>query len=324
MENYESEEKDFFIIGEDEADTRIDKVLPNRYDDGRSRNYFQFLIQNGYVTVNGSPVKKQYRPSLGDEVEVQFVVTPEMDLAPEDIPLDIIYEDEHLLAVNKPAGMVVHPAPGNWSGTFVNALLFHCRLQKDDFGKGSCRPGIVHRLDKDTSGVLIAAKDVVTHQRLTDLFSSRNVTKQYVAICCGSPGSGEVNAPIGRHPVNRKMMCVREDGGREAITRFETLAGDGKRSVVRIQLITGRTHQIRVHMKHRGTPVLGDDTYGNVQLNKRYHAERQLLHARQLELEHPATGNPLRLVAPFPDDIKAVFGALHYEEGQGEDTDSKG
>ncbi len=306
-------EKDVITVGEDEDNVRIDKILANRYKDVRSRSYFQYLIFNGYVTVNDEKVKKHFRPKFGDEIAISFVITPELDLTPEDIPLNIIYEDENLLAINKPAGLVVHPAPGNWSGTFVNALLFHCKSSKEDFGQGSARPGIVHRLDKDTSGVMIAAKGPLTQQRLTDLFSSRQTEKVYFAICCGNPGDGEVDAPIGRHPTQRKLMCVRETGGRNALTRYQTVATDGKLSVVKIQLITGRTHQVRVHMKHLGTPVLGDSTYGNVQLNQRHKAGRQLLHAHSLQLKHPITEKELKLVAKFPEDIQKFLDRLGYK-----------
>lgn len=305
-------EIEIITISEDEDDTRIDKILASRYSDVRSRSYFQYLINNEFVTINGLVVKKQFRPRTGDEVRIEFVLTPELKLEPQNIPLTIIYEDEYLLVVNKPAGMVVHPAPGNWSGTFVNALLYHCKDIESRFFQQSARPGIVHRLDKETSGVLIAAKDAQTQQKLTELFSSRQVKKTYTAICLGSPKGGEVNAPIGRHPVHRKQMTIREEGGREAITQYEMVATDGKISVLSINLITGRTHQIRVHMKHLGTPVLGDSLYGNTQQNERYKAKRQLLHARTLQLKHPVTGEELALTADYPDDMIEFFEKLKY------------
>lgn len=306
-------EIEILTISEDEDDTRIDKILANRYSDLRSRSYFQYLINNEFVTINGQIVKKQFRPRAGDEVRVEFVLTPELNLTPESIPLSIIYEDDYILAINKPAGMVVHPAPGNWSGTFVNALIYHCKDIESRFFQQSARPGIVHRLDKETSGVLIAAKDAQTQQKLAELFSSRQVKKVYYAICLGSPKRGVVNAPIGRHPIHRKQMCVREEGGREAITQYEMVASDGKLSVLSINLITGRTHQIRVHMKHLGTPILGDSTYGNKQQNERYQAKRQMLHARTLALKHPVTGESLTLTAEFPDDMKQFFEKIHYQ-----------
>lgn len=306
-------EIDIFQISEKEDDTRIDRILAARYQDLRSRSYFQFLISQNLVKVNGEDVKKHYRPKLGDEIRVAFVLTPELDLTPEKIPLNVLYEDEFIIAVNKPAGMVVHPAPGNWSGTFVNALLYHCKEIENQFHQQSARPGIVHRLDKETSGVLIAAKDLATQAKLTELFSSRQVKKTYVAVCAGNPGCGELKASIGRHKQHRKQMCVREDG-REAITHYKTVTTDGKLSVVKIDLITGRTHQIRVHMQHLHTPVLGDATYGNKQLNSRHLVTRQLLHSYKMSLLHPMTKKPLELIADFPEDIKRLFRKLNYTE----------
>jgi len=298
---FSNNESEILTISVEEEGERLDKILTHRFTDIRSRTYVQWLILNGYVLLNGRPVKKMHRPKAGDVVEIEFVLTPELDLTPENIPLDILYEDDYLLAVNKPAGMVVHPAPGNWSGTFVNALLYHCHSLQQE---GSLRPGIIHRLDKDTTGVLLAAKDAVTQQKLSELFSQRQIYKEYLAICYGNPGTGEVSASIGRHPIHRKQMCVLDEGGREAVTRYETMAYDGKLSVVAVQLLTGRTHQIRVHMKHLGAPILGDAVYGNIQQNKKYQAERQMLHARQLKLTHPITGQPLDLRAEIPADMR--------------------
>lgn len=306
MENFEqSNEIDVFIVADTEADVRLDKILSSRYSDVRSRTYFQYLIAEGHVLVNRKSVKKQYRPKAGDEVEVRFVLTPELEVVPEAIPLEILYEDKYLLVINKPVGMVVHPGPGNWSGTFVNALLHHCKFSTTEFAHTEHRPGIVHRLDKETSGVLIAAKDAVTQQRLAEQFAGRLTQKEYLAICCGNPKSGKIEAPIGRHPIHRKLMKVVEPGeGREALTHYESIATDGKISVVNIRIVTGRTHQIRVHMKHLQTPVLGDSAYGNPQLNRRYGATRQLLHARYLKIVHPHTGQPMEFEAPIPDDIQ--------------------
>ena len=314
MNEFSDGEIQYFTVTEDEAGIRIDKVLLNRYKDMQSRTYFQFLIQNNHVLVNNNPVKKQFKVKVKDNIEIHFALTPDLNLEPQSIPLNIIYEDSNILVVNKSAGMVVHPAPGNWTGTFVNALLYHCNLTKEQFANDSHRPGIVHRLDKDTSGLLIAAKDAKTQQRLIESFATRNISKEYLAICCGNPGDGEIEAPIGRHPYERKLMCIRKEGGRHSISRYQTLATDGKISAVKIQLITGRTHQIRVHMKHIGFPVLGDSTYGNVQLNKRYNAKRQLLHAYSLELFHPISGEKLIFKASFPEDIKKKFDILQFNE----------
>lgn len=309
--NSEFEEIDTFRIQEPFESERIDKILAQKYQDIRSRTYFQTLIEEGFVLVNGKKIKKQFKPSLGAEVEVQFIVTKELDLTPEDIPLDILFEDEYLIAINKPAGLVVHPAPGNWSGTFVNALLFHCKNKI--FESTDIRPGIVHRLDKETSGVLLAAKDAVTQQKLSALFAERSVEKKYVAICCGNPKNGEVRTMLTRHPKDRKLMAVSEDKGRQAITIYQTLTTDGKLSLVNISLITGRTHQIRVHMKHLGCPVLGDNSYGNSQMNHRYGVKRQMLHAEYLSFTHPVTEKKINLQAPIPDDMKKFYRILGYE-----------
>lgn len=296
-------ETENIIILKEEAGERLDKILAKRFEERQSRTYFQYLIEENLVLLNGLPVKKRIKPEEGDEVEIQFVLTPEINLEPENIPLDILFEDEHILVINKPVGMVVHPAPGNWSGTFVNALLYHCRNLHSQ--PESNRPGIVHRLDKETSGVLVAAKTAYSQQRLTEMFASRKVEKEYVAICVGNPGTKEITAPIGRHPVNRKQMAIVE-GGREAISRCNTLKTNGKLSIVKIQLITGRTHQIRVHMKHIGTPVLGDMTYGNMDANKKYGVSRQMLHAEKLAFPHPVTGEKVVFVAPIPTDMKTL------------------
>ncbi len=290
-----SEEHEFLFISAEEEGTRIDKLLASRFPN-HSRTYFQHLLDIGCVLLNGEPVKKRVAPEEGDEIEICFQATPEATLDPEDIPLEILYEDEHLLAINKPAGMVVHPAPGHWSGTFVNALLFHCK----DIAPGSdpLRPGIVHRLDKDTTGILIAAKTLITHQKLIELFSKRKMDKLYLAICHGRPVNTIINAPIGRHPVHRKEMAALPDG-REAITEIQVAACNDKASLVLARPRTGRTHQIRVHMKHIGCPVIGDSLYGKGDLH-----HRQLLHAYRLTFEHPITGAILRLVAPIPQDMK--------------------
>lgn len=291
-----SDEHEFLFISAEEEGTRIDKLLTNRFPQ-HSRTYFQHLIDIGCVLVNGESVKKRTIPEEGDEIEVCFQATPEASLLPEKIPLEILYEDDHILAINKPAGMVVHPAPGHWSGTFVNALLAHCQ----DLAPGDdpLRPGIVHRLDKDTTGILLAAKTLQAHQKLIELFSQRKMEKLYLAICQGKPSNGVINAPIARHPVHRKEMAVLSDG-REAISEVQVAACNDKMSLVLVKPRTGRTHQIRVHLKHIGCPVIGDPIYGKKDLH-----DRQLLHAYRLSFEHPITGIPIRLMAPIPQDMKA-------------------
>lgn len=294
------EESDLIFVTESETDERLDKILAKRFEGIRSRTYFQMLIEENRVLLNGEPVKKRIKPQEGDEIQINFILTPEIELTPENIPLDILYEDADIIAVNKPAGLVVHPATGNWSGTFVNALLFHCKQLPNST---TLRPGIVHRLDKDTSGVLLAAKTPLAQQRLIEMFSARKIKKEYLAVCLGNPGNVKVEAAIGRHPVHRQRMTVIESG-RPAVTLFKTLAFDGKLSLVSIDLQTGRTHQIRVHLQHYGTPVLGDPIYGNAAANTKYDAKRQLLHAQRLSFKHPISEKPLSIEAPLPSDME--------------------
>ncbi len=287
-----------FVVCSEEV--RIDKLLTQRYPH-YSRTYFQDLIQQGFVLVNGLQVKKQLIPEEGDEIEVCFQLTPELSLEAEPISLDILYEDEFFLAINKPAGMVVHPAPGHSSGTFVNALLHHC---KELPTSESLRPGIVHRLDKETSGILLAAKTSIAHQKLIEKFATRQVEKKYLAICAGRPRNGIFSAPIGRHPVHRKEMAVLPDG-KEAISEVQVLALQDPLSLVLIKPKTGRTHQIRVHLKHLGAPVLGDVVYGQSRANQLFDAQRQMLHAYRLSFSHPIHDTPVELMAPFPQDFQA-------------------
>ncbi len=295
-------ETESLLVSPEEVGERLDKWLKDRYS-SFSRTYFQYLIEEGAVLVNGSIVKKRTALCHGDEVEVCFLLTPEITLTPEPIPLDILFEDEHLIAINKPVGMVVHPAPGHPSGTFVHALLHHCSnltFEPDDL-----RPGIVHRLDKDTSGVLIAAKNAIAHRKLVELFQSRSIKKTYYAVCIGNPGERTIEAPIGRHPIRRKEMAVVPDG-KPAITLCKTLGAciDGL-TFVELKLITGRTHQLRVHMKHLGTPILGDAVYGSSSMNQKWNVETQLLHAAKIEFTHPFTGQILQLLAPLPSNMLA-------------------
>jgi 23S rRNA pseudouridine1911/1915/1917 synthase len=296
-------ETETIIIADEEAGERLDKILAHRYREIRSRTYFQFLIDEHLVLLNGIPVKKRIKPKAGDEIEIQFVLTSEIDLIPEAIPLDILYEDEAILVINKPPGLVVHPAPGNWTGTFVNALLYHCKHISPE--KGNLRPGIVHRLDKDTSGVLVAAKTALAQQRLVEMFAQRDVYKEYLAICIGNPGDIEIETSIGRHPVQRKLMKVLPQG-KAAKTICQTLSFDGKLAIAKIILTTGRTHQIRVHMKHHGTPILGDAVYGSEQQNKKYGISRQMLHAHRLQFLHPITKEMMQFEAPVPDDMRRM------------------
>ncbi len=286
-----------------------------------SRAYFQRLIEEEKVLVNGKPQKASYPVVPGDRIEVLIPPPKKYDVIPEDIPLNIVYEDAHLIVINKPAGLVVHPAVGHFSGTLVNALLYHCR-DLSGIG-GELRPGIVHRLDKDTSGLLVAAKDDYTHRKLSEQFSGRTIEREYWALVWGipSPRSGRIETLIGRSPTNRKKMAVLEEGGKVAITTYETQERLFLLSLVKLKLGTGRTHQIRVHMAHIGHPVFGDSPYGgrNRRLGALTAAERkiaakylemlprQALHARTLGFEHPHTHERLRFESDLPEDMKALL-----------------
>lgn len=288
-------------ISVEDLGVRLDTLLSRHFPD-HSRTYFQNLIENGGVLLNNLPIKKRAKLSLGDELAITFAPTCAIDVRPENIPLEILYEDEHLLAVNKPVSMVVHPAPGSMSGTFANALLHHCQtLNPEEFETN--RPGIVHRLDKDTSGVLLAAKTKLAHQKLVEAFAARQVEKTYLGICCGVPKEGIFSAPIQRHPIHRKLMTVSEEG-KEAISHFRVLAKKKGLCLVEVGLHTGRTHQIRVHLKALNCPILGDAAYGSRHSNQSYRAERQMLHASRLKLTHPITSIPLEMTAPPPEDMK--------------------
>jgi 23S rRNA pseudouridine1911/1915/1917 synthase len=294
------------VVQEEDLGQRLDKLLTLRYPHF-SRTYFQSLIEKGHVLVNGTPFKKREKPTLGDEIDICFELPEELTLEAQNIPLDILYEDAHLIAVNKPAGMVVHPAPGHPHSTFVNALLYHCKNLADH--DTSLRPGIVHRLDKDTSGVLMAAKTSDAHRALVELFSTRKIHKTYVAVSVGTPTEGRLIAPIKRHPIRRQEMAV-DPTGKEAISDIKVLKKGTELAFVQIGLITGRTHQIRVHLKHLKTPVLGDPVYGSDSANKKYGVQRQLLHAAKVTFTHPFTHEIVTLQAPLPSDMLPFWNRL--------------
>ncbi len=289
--------------------SRLDACLPKLAPD-YSRVQFQQMIQNGELLLNGTPALQKRTPvSVGDRIE--FRPPPEAtmtDVVPEEIPLDILYEDDALLVINKSAGMVVHPAAGNYTGTVVNALLGRSKELADEFeDTDPVRPGIVHRLDKDTSGCLVIAKTGIAMRKLTRMFADRQVHKLYAAIVAPAPRvlAGEIKTQIGRHPVNRKKMAVVAKDGRDAVTIFK-VAKSGKigsvsAALLHVRILTGRTHQIRVHMAHYGSPVIGDGTYGG---NGRIPAPRQMLHAWKISFLHPLTGEELSFESPFPPDFQ--------------------
>ncbi len=287
------------IVSAEEADLRLDKFLALRFPHF-SREYFQELIEKNLVLINGSLVKKRTRIQEGDEIEIEFAATAIRTLEAQYIPLDILYEDEALLAINKPPGLVVHPAVGNWTGTFVNGLLYHCKqLPQGD----SLRPGIVHRLDKDTSGVLLAAKTEYAQMHLVDSFAKRLVKKEYRAIAVGNPGKRVIEGNIGRHPTRRQEMTILEGKGKEARTLCEPLSCKDGLCYLRLIPETGRTHQLRVHLKSVGCPILGDSVYGNAACNKKWGVKRQLLHAYRLSFPHPVQQKMLDIEAPIPEDF---------------------
>ncbi len=281
-----------------------------------SRAAIQRLIGAGHIRVDGHTVKATHKPRLGEQVQILFPEPREAEAQPEDIPLDVLFEDETLLVLNKPPGLVVHPAAGHHSQTLVNALLHHCRGHLSGIG-GVARPGIVHRLDKDTSGCLVVAKHDDAHLALSAQFASRKVEKTYQAIVCGEVARdcGEIRAAIARHPSHRKCMAVDEQFGREAHTSYRVLERLSSSTLVEARLHTGRTHQIRVHFKFLGYPLLGDGTYGQRQ-NQRvedltgFKAARQMLHACALSFVHPRTGKRLKFQAELPEDFRDALAAL--------------
>ncbi len=286
------------VVPKESAGQRLDVFLTQAFP-GQSRSYFQKLIDQGLVLVSGCVVKKRTQVEEGDEIEVEFALTQELAAVPEEIPLDIIFEDEHLIVINKPAGMVVHPAPGHFSGTFANALLWHCKnLTFDE----KVRPGIVHRLDKDTTGLLVAAKTPEAHRALVAAFAARSIDKRYLALASGHPKDQRIDLPIGRDPQNRQRMTVTK-GGKQATTDVRVLARYKEASLIECHLITGRTHQIRVHLKAIGCPLLGDPIYGAVHSR----ASRQMLHAAQLKFTHPIKQEELTFIAPLPADMDGLI-----------------
>ena len=281
-----------------------------------SRTAAARLCEEGQVTIGGKPIGKKTTLSLGDTLEVVIPDPTPTAAVAEDIPLDILYEDDDLLVINKPVGMVVHPAAGNTDGTLVNALLHHCGDSLSGIG-GELRPGIVHRIDKDTSGLLVVAKNDKTHRALSDALAVHAVRRVYFALVNGgfSTEGGTIDAPIGRHPVDRKRMAVLRDGkGKEAVTHYEVLARYGAISYLKVQLETGRTHQIRVRMASIGHPLLGDTVYGggNTRFEKVHSSlmQGQCLHAGELSFTHPTTGEEMHFVSPLPPYFEKLLNIL--------------
>lgn len=285
---------------------RVDAFLSHLMDD-YSRSLIKKWITESHITVNDKPVKARYALQYGDRVTVDPPPEEHIDVEPQPIPLDIIYEDADIIVVNKPPGMVVHPAPGHTRDTLVNALLYHCTDLSTI--NGVIRPGIVHRLDKDTSGVLLVAKNDASHTHLARQFAGRTLSKVYCAIVAGQLRAGTpttIDQPIGRHAIHRKKMSVREHGGKEAHTEYKIIFTRDDYSFIKVYIKTGRTHQIRVHLAHIGFPIIGDKEYGSSKQNHRFEklADRQMLHAYALRIKHPATGQQMLFRARIPSDMR--------------------
>ena len=297
-----------FEVGAEEAGQRIDKLLADALEDV-SRSQLQDWIRDGHVLVNGAAVKPNYKTSGGDDIVVRPPEPAPTELVPENIPLDVAYEDGDVIVVNKPRGMVVHPAVGHPSGTLVNALMYHC---KDLSGiNGEIRPGIVHRIDKDTSGLLMAAKNDAAHASLAAQLKEHSVTRRYIAIVHGvmEHDQGTIDAPIGRDPQDRKLFTVTEKGARHAVTHFVVMERFADYTVLELLLETGRTHQIRVHMKFIGHPIVGDPVYGRSR-SRTMSVPGQALHAAVLGFTHPRTGERLTFEAPLPDEMQQFIEQL--------------
>lgn len=287
-----------FAVVDEQAGERIDKYLGSVIEE-LSRSAAAELIENGAAAVNGKPCAKNYKIRSGDEITVDIPEPRELETEPENIPLDIVYEDSDLLVVNKPKGMVVHPAPGNYSGTLVNALLYHCRDSLSGIN-GVLRPGIVHRIDKDTSGLLIVAKNDKAHIGLAEQIKEHSFSREYEAVVYGrlKDAEGTVDAPIGRHKTDRKKMCVTAENSKNAVTHYRVIDYNNGFSHAALKLETGRTHQIRVHMAYIGHPVAGDPVYGPSKVITALNG--QCLHARKIGFVHPITGKELFFDSELP------------------------
>ena len=300
-----------FKLISDASDIRIDLYISKQLTQ-YSRSFVQKLIDDKHVTVNGKNVKTNYKLKLNDVIEITVPEPKKLDVIPQDIDIDVVYEDDDIIIVNKQKNMVVHPAVGNYDGTLVNALLSYCDGKLSDIN-GVIRPGIVHRIDKDTTGILVVAKNNNAHEKLSDLFKVHDIKRKYVAIVDGvlKRDAGVIDAPIGRHPNDRKKMAINIKNGRNAVTHFKVLERFKNQTLVELTLETGRTHQIRVHMASIGHPVMGDLVYGKN--NKKYNLEGQVLHAKILGFVHPRTGEYVEFEGELPDYFKELIEKLRQE-----------
>ncbi len=296
-----------WTVGAGHAAERIDKFLTEALEEEASRTQIQQWIKDGHASVNGKPVKPNYKLAERDLIVLIVPEPTEVELTPEPIPLEVVYEDSDVIVVNKPRGLVVHPAPGHYSGTLVNALLYHCR---DLSGiNGVLRPGIVHRIDKDTSGLIMVAKNDKAHAHLAEQLKAHTVNRKYIALAHGviHHEHGTIDAPIGRDSHDRKMYKVTDKNSKHAVTHFIVMERFGDCTLVELKLETGRTHQIRVHMKFIGHPLVGDPLYSR---SKGLSMDGQALHAAVLGFEHPRTGQALQFEAPLPDDMEKLLLSL--------------
>lgn len=296
------------IVNKEMEGKRIDSVIPSCNIE-ISRSMVQKLIEENQITVNGKKIKPSYKTSLNDEIEINIPEPKQIDLKPQDIPLEILYEDNDIIVVNKPKGMVVHPANGNLDGTLVNAIMAICKDSLSGIG-GEIRPGIVHRLDKDTSGAIIVAKNDKAHIKLSDDLKNHKIKKTYIALVRGIIKENEatINMPIARSKKDRKKMAV-DKNGKEAITHFKVLNRyKGKYSLLEINIETGRTHQIRVHLSHIGYPIIGDNTYSNGK--NEWGILGQCLHAKALDFKHPITGKEIHIEAQLPEYFSEILEKL--------------
>ena len=297
----------FDILPEME-DERIDKCISG-YMEALSRSYVQKVIKDGNVSVNDTVVKANYRVKADDRVRFIIPESVEPDIPAQDIPLDILYEDQDILIVNKPKNMVVHPAPGHYEGTLVNAVMYHCKGELSGIN-GVLRPGIVHRIDKDTTGSIIVCKNDEAHNAIAELLKTHDITRKYRAIVYGNmkDEQGTVDAPIGRHPNDRKKMAVNEKHGKRAVTHYRVLEHFDQYTYIECQLETGRTHQIRVHMASIGYPILGDTVYTSRKAP--FHLEGQVLHAMTIGFVHPRSGQYIEVEAPLPEYFERLLQIL--------------
>lgn len=297
-----------FIVSEESEGERIDKYL-NELMDSLSRSYIRKLLDSENVTVNNASVKANYRVRTDDEIRLYLPPVKTPDIEPENIPLSVLYEDNDVIVVNKPKNMVVHPAPGHYSGTLVNALLYHCSGNLSGIN-GILRPGIVHRIDKDTTGSVIVCKNDFAHNSIAAQLKDHSIVRKYHAIVCGvlKEEEGTVHTLIGRHPADRKKMAVVKSGGKDAVTHYRVLQRFEKYTYVECVLETGRTHQIRVHMASIGHPLLGDTVYGAP--SSPYRLEGQCLHAKILGFSHPVTGEYIETDAPLPEYFSRLLNIL--------------